>query len=392
MTDPATAPTSVQRFLSLDVLRGLTITFMIMVNNNGGDQAWAEMHHAAWNGFTATDLVFPTFLFVVGVSIVFAFETRLARGATRAQLAWHTARRAVTLFLLGIVVNSFPYFHWAHMRFYGVLQRIAICYLLVSLFYLWDRRAWTKVAALAVVLLGYWVLVRWVPVPGAGMPVRDIHFLDTDQNIVAWLDRQLMPNHLYEDYITHNVRDPEGLLSDIPALGTALLGLLTGLWLRSRRDLKTRALGLVSAAAACLASGYLWSIWFPLNKKMWTSSFVLVAAGWSLAIFALVFWAVEIKGWGKGKGLGRAAVWPWLVFGSNAIAAYMISELLPGVVDLLPFMANGHKVNAFEWARIYIFGQIPNPGWACFGYSVFYAALCFIPVWILYRKKIFLKV
>ena len=241
MTDPATAPTSVQRFLSLDVLRGLTITFMIMVNNNGGDQAWAEMHHAAWNGFTATDLVFPTFLFVVGVSIVFAFETRLARGATRAQLAWHTARRAVTLFLLGIVVNSFPYFHWAHMRFYGVLQRIAICYLLVSLFYLWDRRAWTKVAALAVVLLGYWVLVRWVPVPGAGMPVRDIHFLDTDQNIVAWLDRQLMPNHLYEDYITHNVRDPEGLLSDIPALGTALLGLLTGLWLRSRRDLKTHA-------------------------------------------------------------------------------------------------------------------------------------------------------
>ena len=121
-------------------------------------------------------------------------------------------------------------------------------------------------------------------------------------NIVAWVDRHLMPWHLYEDFTTHNLRDPEGLLSDIPALGTTLLGLLTGLWLRSQRALKTKALGLAVGAAACLASGYFWSIWFPLNKKMWTSSYVLVAAGWSLALFALVFWAVEQKGWGKGKG------------------------------------------------------------------------------------------
>jgi predicted acyltransferase len=248
------------------------------------------------------------------------------------------------------------------------------------------------------VLVGYWVLVRWVPVPGAGMPVRDVPFLDKDLNIVAWLDRQLMPNHLYEDFMTHNVRDPEGLLSDIPALGTALLGLLAGVWLRSQREVKTRALGLAAGAAACLASGYLWSIWFPLNKKMWTSSYVLVAAGWSLTIFALVFWAVEIKGWGKAGGsskggvLARAAAWPWLVFGSNAIAAYMFSELLGGVVDLLPFTADGQKTDALTWMHTQIFNLISNPGWAAFGYSFSFMAICFLPVWFLYWKKIFLKV
>jgi len=392
MTNPASVPAPFQRLLSLDILRGITIAFMIMVNNNGGDSAWAQMHHAEWNGLTATDLVFPTFLFVVGASVVLAYEARLARGATRIQLAGHTAKRACILFLLGMVVNSFPYFQLAHMRFYGVLKRIAVCYFVVGIFYLWDRRVWTKVVALVVLLVGYWVLVRWVPVPGAGVPGRDVPFLDTDQNIVAWVDRQLMPGHLYEDYATHNLRDPEGLLSDIPAVGTALLGLLTALWVRSRRELKTKAIDLAGGAAACLALGYLWSVWFPLNKKMWTSSYVLVAAGWSLTVFALVYWAVEVKGWGKGKGWTKGVVWPWLVFGSNAIAAYMVSELLPGIVDLLPFTVNGRNVTALGWARIHVFGLIRDPGWAAFGYSIWYTAICFIPVWMLYRKRIFLKV
>jgi len=390
-TDPAPALTPIKRLLSLDILRGVTIAFMIMVNNSGRG-AWAQMHHADWNGLTATDLVFPTFLFVVGASIVFAYEARLAKGITRARLAVHTVQRAAVLYLLGIVVNSFPYFHLAHMRFYGVLQRIAVCYLVIGLFYLWDKRASTKVALLLVVLIGYWVLVRWVPVPGAGMPVRDIPFLDKDQNIVAWVDRQLMPNHLYEDSITHDTRDPEGLLSDIPALGTTLLGLLAALWLRSEREQKIKAIGLAIGSAALLASGYFWSIWFPLNKKLWTSTFVLVAAGWSMAIFALAYWAVEVKGWGKADSPTRKIVWPWLVFGSNAIAAYMVSELIPGINDLFHVTSNGQAMSPLGWARVHIFGLIPDRGWACFAYSVSYAAVCFIPVWILYRKKIFIKV
>ena len=392
MYNPVSGNTSPRRLLSLDILRGVTIAFMIMVNNPGGSGAWAQMRHAEWNGFTATDLVFPTFLFVVGVSIVFSIQARQARGEGRSKLAWHTLRRAAILFLFGIVVNNFPYFHLAHMRFYGVLQRIAVCYLIVSLVYLWDRRVWTKVALLAIVLLGYWVLVRWISVPGAGLPGRDVPFLDKDQNIVAWVDRQLMPGHLYEDWPTHNARDPEGLLSDIPALGSTLLGLLAAMWLRIPvLPTKAKTLGLAVGAGACLASGYFWSLWFPLNKKMWTSSYVLFAAGWSLLLFALIYWAVEQHGWGQ-RGWSKRLAWPWLVFGSNAIVAYMISEMMESAVDLIHFNFGGRSTDAFEFTYAHLFAHIADPGWRSFAFSISYTLVCFIPVWMLYRKKIFVKV
>jgi predicted acyltransferase len=385
------AQSAVKRMVSLDILRGVTIAFMIMVNNNGGDAAWAQMHHADWNGLTATDLVFPTFLFAVGVSIVFATQARLMRGETRGQLALHALLRALVLIAFGVVVNSFPHFRLEHMRFYGVLQRIGVCYLLVQLFYLWDRRASTKVAALAAVLLGYWALVSWVPIPGAGSPGHQVAFLDTDQNIVAWLDRQLMPGHLYEDKLTHNIRDPEGLLSDIPALGTALLGLLAGIWLGNARSPRSKTLGLLIGALACLCVGYMWSDSFPLNKKMWTSSFVLAAGGWSLLLFAVFTWAVEMRGWGR-QGASQKLAWPWLVFGSNAIAAYMFSELLPGALGLVHFQSSGSDTTPLHWWQHTLAMTIPDPGWAAFAYSVTFAAVCFIPIWLLYRNKLFLKV
>jgi len=295
------------------------------------------------------------------------------------------------------------------MRFYGVLQRIAICYLIVGLFYLWDRCVWTKVAVLVLALIGYWILVQWVPVPGAGVPGRDIPFLDKNQNIVAWVDRQLMPGHLYEDSPLHNARDPEGLLSDIPALATTLIGLLAGLWLRESRGMtvnpmgmlasfwlrgeravRVKALGLGVGALACLAMGYFWSQWFPLNKKMWTSSYVLVAAGWSLVAFTVIYWAIEYHGWCR-KGWSRGLVWPWLVFGSNAIVAYMVSELLGSAIELFHFTSQGETTNLLIYADQHVFTHIPDPGWRAFAYSVSYTFVCFIPVWILYRNKIFLK-
>jgi predicted acyltransferase len=386
-TMPAPALNAVKRLISLDVVRGITIAFMIMVNNNGGPGSWRFMNHATWNGLTPTDLVFPTFVFVVGVSVVFAFDARLARGATRAKLAWHTVQRAAVLILLGIVVNSFPFFQLPHMRFYGVLQRIAICYLVVGLFYLWDNRAWTKVVALVVALVGYWVLVRWVPIPGVGMPGRDVPFMDMTQNLVSWIDRLVFSHHLYLYAPDHNVRDPEGLLSDLPAVGTALLGVLAGLWLRSDKPASFKANGLAVGALCSLALGYFWALWFPLNKNMWTSSFVLVAAGYSLALLTFAFWAIEVRNWRKGW------TWVWLVFGSNAIAAYMVSELLPGVLDnvTVPDGPGRHAVLNFAIFE-HVFAHIPNPHWAAFAYSVTFTAVCFIPVWILYRKKIFLKV
>jgi predicted acyltransferase len=386
MTNPALAPTPVQRLLSLDLVRGITIAFMIMVNNNGGSGSWRFMNHAQWNGLTPTDLVFPTFVFVVGVSVVFAFDARLARGATRSKLAWHTLQRAVVLFLFGIVVNSFPFFELPHMRFYGVLQRIAICYLVVGLFYLWDNRVPSKIVALVVALVGYWILVRWVPIPGVGMPGRDVPFMDQTQNLVSWIDRHVFPYHLYLYAPDHNVRDPEGLLSDLPAIGTALIGVLTGLWLRSRKSIPAKSMGLAAAAVVSLALGYLWSLCFPLNKNMWTSSYVLVAAGYSLVLLTLAFWAIEQNGWRKGW------TWVWLVFGSNAIAAYMVSELLPGALDHIAIPVGDRHETLLVVLSSPIFTHIHNPGWAAFAYSVSFTAVCFIPVWILYRKKIFLKV
>jgi len=386
MTSPVHLPEPARRLLSLDVARGITIAFMIMVNNNGGRGSWQFMNHAAWNGLTATDLVFPTFVFVMGISVVFAIESRLARGATRGQLVRHAAQRAVILCLLGIVVNSFPFFELEHIRLYGVLQRIAVCYLVVSLLYLWDSRAWPLAAALVVSLVGYWVLVRWVPIPGAGMPGRDVPFMDVQQNLVSWIDRQLFPHHLYRDVPDHNVRDPEGLLSDLPAIGTALMGMLIGIWLRTCRSIPAKTKGLAVAAIGSLVLGYLWALWFPLNKNMWTSSFVLVAGGYALALMTVAFWAVEQKGWRTGW------TWIWLVFGSNAIAAYMFSELLPGVLHNVHFVSGGKQTNVISFVLDHAFTHIPDQGWAAFAYSVSFTAVCFLPVWALYRRRVFLKV
>lgn len=375
-----------QRLLSLDVVRGITIAFMIMVNNNGGPGSWRFMNHAEWNGLTPTDLVFPTFMFVMGISIVFAVEARLKRGATRAELVRHTIQRAFLLFLFGLIVNGFPFFTMAHYRFYGVLQRFAVCYLVIGLFYLLDRRVSTKIAALATCLIGYYILIRFVPVPGAGMPGRDIPFMDMTQNLTSWLDRLVFPHHLYLYSPDHNVRDPEGLLSDLPALGTVLMGVLTGIWLRSSRTIGQKAAGLAAACVTSLALGYLWSLFFPLNKNMWTSSFVLVAGGYSLLLLTICFWAVDLQGWKRGW------TFPWLVFGSNAIAAYMFSELLPGILDMIHVgSVSGRPVNLGAWYFFHTVAHIPDPGWAAFGFSVSFTAVCFIPVLILYKKKIFLK-
>jgi predicted acyltransferase len=233
-------------------------------------------------------------------------------------------------------------------------------------------------------------MLWWIPIPGVGMPGRDVAFMDRTQNIVSYVDRQLMPNHLYLDWDgpnAHNVRDPEGLLSDIPAIGTALMGVLVGIWLRSGRSKRDKFAGLALAAAASLALGYFWSMGFPLNKNMWTSSYVLVAGGYSLVLLALIYWAVELRGWRTGW------TFPWLVFGSNAIAAYMISELVPGILYNIPIHSGpGGHGNLLSWGVTHSFAHIPYAGWAAFAYSVSFTALIFIPVWVLYRKKIFLKV
>ena len=182
------------------------------------------------------------------------------------------------------------------------------------------------------------------------------------------------------------MRDPEGLLSDLPAIGTTLMGVLAGIWLRSNRSVKTKAAGLALGCISSLAIGYLWSLAFPLNKNMWTSSFVLVAGGYSLAVLTFAFWAVEVMNWRRGW------TYVWIVFGSNAIAAYMFSELTPIIFYMTHVNDDGRMVTLGEWLMRHVYTQILPTGWAQFGWAVSFCAFCFIPVWILYRKKIFLKV
>ncbi|TCK74114.1 acyltransferase family protein [Acidipila rosea] len=367
-----------QRLLSLDVLRGITIAFMILVNDNGDERhAYWVLKHAAWNGWTPTDLVFPTFLFVVGISLVFSTDSRLARGAQRSTLFFHALRRAVILFLLGLVVNGSPFFHLGTLRIYGVLQRIAICYFIASALYLIDRGAKSKIVIAAAALIGYWVIMRYIPVPGYGTPTVNIPLLSHDANWVAYIDRHIFPGRLYE-----GTRDPEGLLSDLPAVATTLIGVLTALWLRTARPLVTKFRGLLIAALVLLTCGRIWNIWFPINKKLWTSSYVLWAAGCSLLGLALCYWAVEIRQWKRGW------TFPWLVFGSNAITAYVFSEVLASIIGSVRI--HGQSLSRTFYSHT--FAHIPDPAFGSLLYSLTYVAVCFIPVLILYRRKIFIKV
>ena len=368
------------RLVSVDVLRGITIAFMILVNN-GMRNSYAALKHAEWNGWTPTDLVFPTFLFLVGITIVFSTESRLSRGASKSSILLHNFRRACILFLLGLVVNGFPYFHLSTLRIYGVLQRIAICFLIASILYLLDRRPGSKIVFVVVALFGYWVLIRWVPIPGLGMPGRDFPLFDQTRNLTAYIDRHIFPGRLYV-----KVRDPEGLLSDLPAVGTTLLGMLTAMWLRSKRSPALKAWGMLAAGILGILLGVLWGHWFPINKNLWTSSYVLFAAGWALIGLSIFYWAIDIRNWRKGW------TYVWLVFGMNAITAYVFSELLGSTLSAIHVHAGIQSVKLSQYYFDLCFAKIPSPHLASLAYSISIVAICFVPVAVLYRKKIFLKI
>jgi predicted acyltransferase len=387
--NPSLVPSKLPRMLSVDVLRGLTIAFMILVNNNGDEHhAYWPLKHAAWNGFTPTDLVFPTFLFLVGVSTVFSTASRLAQGATKASLFLHTLRRAVILFLLGLLVNSFPHFNPHTIRIYGVLPRIAICYLIVATFYLITPGWRNKVAVAVAALAGYWIIMRFIPVPGYGLPGRDIPLLDPDRNIVAWLDRQIFSApHLYE-----RTRDPEGILSTIPSIATAVFGLLTGIWLRTSRSLSQKAKGIAVAGLSGVILGVLWNFTFPINKKLWTSSYALFAGGLSLLLLALSIWIIDLRRKSSStESRTKPPAWlqPLMVLGTNSIFAYVLSELLASTLDNIRLSAGG---NVQQWCYRTILHAIPDASFASLLYSLAFVAVCWLPTYVLYRQRIFIKI
>jgi predicted acyltransferase len=370
--------------MCLDIFRGLAVAGMILVDNPGSDDgAYWPIKHAEWNGWTPADFIFPSFLFLVGISMVLSFSSRLRRGESRRQILFHVFKRSLILIAIGLLVNASPIvgLDLHTFRFEGVTQRIALCYLVSAILVLWSNRRGQWIA-LGACLIGYWMMMRFVPVPGFGVPGRDIPFMDPDRNLVAWLDRKLFAGHLY-----NVTRDPEGVLSTIPAIATTLMGVLTGNLLLSEKKSGTKAIRMLLIGVLGLASGLIWNFWFPINKNLWTSSFALFTGGFALVFLAFLYWMLEIKQW---QG-------PWtmpiLVFGMNAIAGFVADSLVYG--PGYSFTVKGHGGAAISWhdaaqLRLVSFGL--NAANASLIYSLAAVLFCWILLWFLWRKRIFIKV
>ena len=373
-----------ERLMSVDLYRGLAVAGMILVDNPGSDDlAYWPIKHAEWNGWTPADFIFPSFIFLVGVSMAFSFAARLRRGESRRKILNHVLIRTVILIAIGLLVNVSPLIEldvhtW---RIYGVTQRIALCYLVAAILVLWTNRR-TQAIVLGACLVGYWALMRFVPVPGFGVPGHGIPFMDPERNIVAWLDRKLFMGRLY-----NGVRDPEGLLSTIPAIGTILMGVLTGHWLRSDKTPGTKALRMLCAGVPVLAAGLVWNRWFPINKNLWTSSFVLLTGGFALIFLSFLYWAVEIKKW--------RGVWtmPILVFGMNAIAGFVADALVYGPgYSFTVKSPGGGTMSWHEAAQAWLMSLGASAANASLIYSVAAVLFCWTLLWLLWRKRIFLKI
>jgi predicted acyltransferase len=373
-----------QRLVSLDVYRGLAVAGMILVDNPGSDDlAYWPIKHAVWNGWTPADLIFPSFLFLVGVSMVYSFAARLRRGDSRKKIFLHVCQRSLILIAIGLLVNASPIIGldvhtW---RIYGVTQRIALCYFAAAILVLWSNRR-GQVIALVTCLVGYWAILRFLPVPGFGVPGRDIPFMDQERNIVAWLDRKLLMGRLY-----NGVRDPEGLISTIPAIGTALTGVLTGYWLKSGKTPAKKALGMLGAGIVGLLAGLLWNRWFPINKNLWTSSFVVLTGGFSLVMLGFLYWALEIRRW---RG---AWTMPILVFGMNSIAGFVADSFVygPGYTFTVK-SSGGATLNWHEAAQAWLVSTGLSAANASLVYSVAAVTFCWTLLWLLWRKRIYLKI
>jgi predicted acyltransferase len=374
------SPLSSSRLYSLDVFRGATIAAMILVNNPGTDSAYAPLNHAAWNGWTPTDLIFPFFLFIVGVSLTLSFRSRIERGESKRDLLLHSVRRSAVIFLIGLFLNGFPYFHLATWRVAGVLQRIALAYLAAAVITLYVGArgiiVWTSA-----LLVGYWVAMRFIPVPGLGLPGTDMPINDPNANLGWYIDKLYLPGAMYE-----KTRDPEGILSTFPAIATALIGVLTGQWLRKSKSSANTVLSLLVFGVLGVIAGQVWHLWFPINKKLWTSSFVLFTAGCALVALAACYWVCDVK--------LRRGVWttPFTVFGTNAIAAYALADIVSSLLVNLHVALGRRTIPLHDYLYRTLFGGISSKPLGSLLYSLAFVIVCWLPIYAMYRKKVFLKV
>ena len=410
---PAPAPvTSVgaapprERLRSLDVFRGMTVAAMLLVNDPG---SWGNIYppfeHAAWHGWTPTDLIFPFFLFIVGITTSLSLSARRARGADEGEIVRQILRRGALIFLFGFLLNLFPFFTWTaldgvadptflqrvgdrflHVRFLGVLQRIALAYTFAAL--LTVRTTLKQQVVIAAALLyGYWFAMTLLPVPGSGT-LGALTLNEPSATLAAWLDRALLDwgrygNHLW---VSSKTWDPEGVLSTIPAIGTAMLGVMAGRWIGQPRPLFERIAGLFAAGAIAMVLGAMWGWSFPINKSLWTSSYVLFTAGLAASALATAMWLIDahrITGWSK----------PFVVFGVNPIVAFVGSGLVARLIySVIKVSYGGERVPLQTAIYRAGFASWLEPRNASLLFAVTFVLFWFGILSVLYRKRIFLKV
>ncbi len=343
------------------------MALMVLVNNAGdGNNVYAPLEHAEWNGWTPTDVVFPSFLWIAGVAIAFALRRRLDEGASRGAILRQAGRRAAVLFALGLLVYAFPEFNLSTQRILGVLQRIAICWFVAVAINL--TASWRAQIVWCIALLGsYWALMAFMPVPdfGAGR-------LDVEGNFAHYVDRIVLGVHNY-----HNTKtwDPEGIVSTLPAIATALLGALCGRLLLLDRPVAGRLLRMAGIGLALIVAGLVCDLWLPINKKLWTSSFALFMAGLDFVALAAFVWVVDVAGWKK-------PVRPLVIMGVNPIAIYMVSELL---AETLGFTGIRKAIYAAA------FVPAASPKNASLLWALAFTAAMFGVAWALWRRKLVIR-
>jgi predicted acyltransferase len=361
------------RLQSLDTYRGGTIAAMILVNNEGSDAAYAPLKHAEWHGWTFTDLIFPSFLWIVGVAITLSFARRIERGDSRRELLKHVAIRSAAIFVIGLALNGFPYYSLATIRIPGVLQRIAICYFVAATIFLFTktrgRALWT-----AGLLASYWVLMTMVPVPGYG--AGD---LSVEGNFARHVDSLFLSGHMWGETKTW---DPEGVVSTLPAIANTLFGIFAGQILRlNQRSAEEKTVWLFFAGNCLIVAGLVLSSWMPINKPIWTVPYALFTSGISFVALACSYWVTDVKGW-------RRYARPLAIYGVNALAVYVLAGLF---ARLLYVIRIGEvRLRDLLWTNV--FEPLASPANASLLYSLAHVALFYAVAYWLYRRNWILRV
>lgn len=369
------------RLTSLDVFRGVTIAGMILVNMAGvADQVYPVLDHAHWNGCTPTDLVFPFFLFIVGVAIAFSLGKYTEGSRPSPNIYWRIGRRVCLLFALGLLLNGFFTYDFSTIRIMGVLQRISLAYLFAALIVLNIPRKGQWILAV-LILIGYWLVMSYLPVPGYGAGI-----LTREGNLGAYVDRLVVGTaHLYQPDSYNFMGDPEGLLSTLPAVVTVLSGYFTGEWIRKQPIHSRTSLGMLLVGIGCLVAGLMWGWTFPINKKLWTSSYVLFTTGWALLLLAACYELTEVR---KLRRWG----WPFEVMGLNAIFAFVASVLLIKIL-VKTHVGTGDKApSTYTWIYEHFFAS-----WAgALNGSLLFAIVMVLFWWMIlygmYRRSWFIKI